>query len=129
MNLSKNVKVQVIAFNSETNISTGTVDFTGFDGVLFVGRTTANTTNVATMKVEQDSDKIAEVTGTATGANEILYLDIYRPLAAQKKDLVVTLTKGSATSIGDVFAILYNGRKAPVAWGKGALAISPVEIA
>ena len=106
MNLSKNVKIAKLVSG------TTEVDPTNYDGVLFLG-------NGTKLEVADEKGDVAEVTRATAG---VLYVDIYRPIESAGK-LTATLTNASG---GDLYAVLYQGRVKPDAWGTGELLISPV---
>ena len=124
MNLSKNIKIQKVrAYNNTagtTNVNGTDVDFSNYDGVLFFGwmeKATA-TTNLNQLKVEQkdadgDYTALAGATAVCTEDDQVLAVDVYRPLESQGKVLRVVVDIATSTKYGDVYAILYNGRVKP----------------
>lgn len=124
MNLSKDIKIEKVrAYNNTggtTNANGTDVDFSGYDGVLFFGwmEKATETTDTNQIKVEQkDSD--GNYTAL-TGANavcveddQVLAVDVYRPLESQGKVLRVVVDIATSTKYGDMYAIKYNGRVKP----------------
>lgn len=138
--LSKNVKIVLAkpAQSAATSaVTSDAIDMKGFEGVIFVTRFgTAAADN--SIKVQQDSDSAfgtaADLEGTAivSGAdpsNEVCAIDIYKPM---KRYLRLHATRGTSSTLGDVYAILYQAKKMPtVSELAGTLAIethvSPAE--
>ena len=140
MNLSKNIKIQKVrAYNNTagtTNANGTDVDFTNYDGVLFFGwmeKATA-TTNLNQLKVEQkdadgDYTALAGATAVCLEDDQVLAVDVYRPLEAQGKVLRVVVDIATSTKYGDVYAILYNGRVKPEDFADiTTLVISPATV-
>jgi hypothetical protein len=106
------------AVASGTTDQTGTgVDMSGWDGVLFV--TTLGTPAVNNiMKAQQSNDDGSaddyddlEGSAVAPGASdEQQFIDIYRPT---KRYVRPYLTRGSATTVENIYAIRYRGRSVP----------------
>lgn len=125
MNLSKNaklIKVLAGASSAGTTLTSDAVDTEGYEGCMFFGSiATANAGNYA--KVQQSSDDgsadaYADLEGTklATGDDADSFLiDVYKPRERYLKCLIVR--GGVNTATGDVYALLYNPRKAPVSHG------------
>jgi hypothetical protein len=113
MNLSKNVKItRVVDYTTAgTTTLTGTVDMSGYDGVVFIAYiATANSANYgkagggAASDGSDASDYAGSKTYTASGKNFIL--DVYRPT-----DRYVTYSQvlGSSSAVYAVYAIQYQG--------------------
>ena len=141
MNLSKNVKITKIAVGAVTAITevvSAVVDMQGYEGVvLFTTIGTANAGNY--LKAKQDAaigmGGAVDLAGkkiVATAANQVVWLDIYKPT-----DRYITaniIRAGITTITGDIYAIQYEGRKYPegnvtVDVILGELLISPAELA
>jgi hypothetical protein len=138
MNLTKNVKVTMVkagAVSAGTAINSDSVDMEGFDGVIFLGTiATANAANFANVAQSSDdgsADDFTDLAGTKVvpGDNGDSYMiDVYRP---GKRYLRCELDRGGAnTATGDIYAIQYVARKAPVTHGAtidSELHVSPAE--
>ena len=121
MNLSNAVKVTkvIAAATAATGTSNGTIlDMSGFEGVMFVGGAmgTANSGNY--IKAQQDTASgggtMADLEGTKITPgddDDSICLDLYRPLERYVRVVVV---RGASSTLGDVYAIQYGGRKPPV---------------
>ena len=122
------VGAAVAAANS-TDANSSRLDMAGWDGVVFLTTITDSVaTGVATLKVEAntaDSDSgMAAISGavaTATSAanddlnGQLLIVDVYRP---QKRYVQGVRTSATANvAFGEILAIRYRGRKAPVTQG------------
>lgn len=120
MNLGKNVTVTkvIAAQTAGTGTNEGTeLDMAGYDGVLFVGGAigTANVGNY--FKLQQDT-----VTGMGSASDlegskitpgdngDAIKVDLYRPL---ERFVRIVAVRGASSTLGDVYAIQYAGRKAP----------------
>ena len=146
MNLSKNIKiVKVGAYNDTSNttdINGSDVDFTGYDGVFFLGwleiKTNSTDTNKLVVEQKDALGAYTALTGAAAEATEngmTLWVDVYRPLETQGKILRGAYRLNTATKKGDMYAILYNGRIKPedlinlaTNGMNGALVISPATV-
>jgi len=142
MNLMKNVSVREVmapvALADDTDQNSDRIDMSGFDGVLFVAPITDSAaTGVATLTVEQntaDSDTgmaaLAGATATATCVvdddlnNELLIVDVFRPRKRYVQGVVTSATANIA--FGNMLAILYQGRKLPIAEHASVLASAVV---
>jgi hypothetical protein len=125
MNINKNVKVAKVlagASSAGTTLTSSAVDMQGFEGVMFVGSiATVNAANFAKVQQSSDdgsSDTYADLEGTKNvpgdDADSFL-IDIYRP---RERYLKLLIDRGGAnTATGDVYAIQYGARKAPVSHG------------
>jgi hypothetical protein len=147
MNLTKNMKIMEVgapvAAASNTDGNSDRIDMSGWEGVVFICPVTDSVdTGVATMKVEQntaDSDTgmaaLSGATATATSGadddlnNKLLVVDVYKP-----RERYVQAVRTSATAniaFGNVIAILYNGKIAPVTADTSilqqTLVVSPAE--
>jgi hypothetical protein len=137
MNLSKMVKVsKVIAAQAAgTGTTNGTtLDMQGFEGVMFVGGAmgTADAGNYFKLQQGEQSDlsDAADLEGTKVtpGDNgDAINLDLYRP---QERYVRVVAVRGASSTLGDVYAIQYTGRKPPISDDSaidGELHVSPDE--
>lgn len=147
MNLIKSMKIMEVgapvAAASNTDSNSDRIDMQGFEGVVFIAAVTDSlNTGVATLKVEQntaDSDTgmaaLSGASATATSAedddlnNQLLIVDVYKP-----RERYVQAVRTSATAniaFGNVIAILYSGKKAPITVDSSVLqqtlAVSPAE--
>lgn len=130
MNLLRNVKVQEVmapvSAASDTDQNSDRLDMANWDGVIFIVPITDSAqTGVATLTIEQntaDSDTgmaaLSGATATATSAsdddlnNTLLIVDIFRPRERYVQGVVTSATANIA--FGNMIAIQYKGRKAPV---------------
>jgi len=94
--------------------STG-VDTAGFDGVLlFTTIGTAASNNTVHAAQGDDNSSFADLEGTsvvATGNGEVVWLDIYKPTDRYVR---LEITRGTSTTVGEIYAILYEGSKLPI---------------
>ena len=147
MNLLKNVKIQEVmapvAAASDTDENSDILDMQGYDGVMFiVPITDSAATGVATITVEQDDENadtgmaaLSGATATATCAvnddlnNALLIVAVYRPLKRYVQCVATSATANIA--FGNMIAIQYQGKKAPVTQPTSVLAstlvVSPAE--
>jgi hypothetical protein len=122
------------AINNNSTI----IDTAGYDGCLLLCPITdCVATGVATMKVQQNTANSGTGMTDATGASaqatsaadddmngKFLAIDIFRP---QKRYLRVNRASATANiAYGDVTAILYKGRKAPVTQDSTQVAASTI---
>ena len=141
MNLSKNVKITKIkagAATAQTEIVSDVIDMQGYEGVvLFATIGSANAGNY--LKAQQDAvvgmGGAVDLAGKkiiATAANEVVWLDIYRP---QERYITANIIRAGVTTItGDIYAIQYSGTKYPESNLTtdvmiGELLLSPEELA
>ena len=147
MNLLTSVSIREVgapianALNTDSN--SDRIDMANWDGVLFIApiEDSANT-GVATLTVEQntaDSDtgmaalSGAQATKTDAGGdalnNKLLVVDVYRP--RERYVQAVRTSTVANVAFGTLIAILYQGRKFPVAEHStildAALVASPAE--
>jgi hypothetical protein len=147
MNLLKNCKIMEVgapvANAANTDSNSDIIDMSGWEGVCFVcALTDSAATGVATLKVEQNtanSDSgmaaLSGATAAATCASgddlndKLLIVDVYKP----RERYVQAVRTSSVANIafGNVIAILYQGKKAPVTADTSVLAsalvVSPAE--
>lgn len=121
---------------SSTDSNSSRFDMSGWDGIMFMTTITDSTnTGTCTLKIEEnsaDSDTgmtaITGATCTATSAadddlnNELLIVDCYRPQERYVQGVRVTATANGA--FGQIIAIRYRGRKAPVTQSTSTVAAS-----
>lgn len=120
MNLSKNIKITKIKAGQSTattEVVSDVVDMQGYEGVIFI--TTIGSANAGNyLKAKQDkaasmSDGV-DLAGkkiVATAANQVVWLDIYRPT---ERYLTANIIRAGATTVtGDIYAIQYEGNKFP----------------
>lgn len=147
MNLLKNCKIMEVgapvAAAANTDSNSDIIDMSGWEGVVFVAPITDSVqTGVATLKVEQNTANsdtnmaaLSGATAAATSAanddlnDKLLILDVYKP-----RERYVQAVRTSATAniaFGNVIAILYSGKKAPITADTSVLAsalvVSPAE--
>jgi hypothetical protein len=119
MNLSANVKIRKVkaASTADTSaVNSDVVDMSGYSGVMFF--TTIGTANAGNyIKAQQDTDAAmgtaADLTGTkvvAAADTQVTWLDIFRPL---ERYVRVVVTRGASTTVGDIYAILYDAANKP----------------
>lgn len=140
--LSENVSIREVgapvgaANNTDSN--SDIIDMTGWDGVVFICPLTDSVqAGVAHLKCEgntANSDSgMAALTGadaTATSASsddlndKLLVVDVYRPLKRYIQAVRTSATQNIA--FGNVIAILYRGRKAPVSDDTSILDVAAV---
>ena len=130
MNLLKNVKVQEVlapvAAGSSIDSNSDILDMQNWDGVIFIVPITDSVaTGVATLTIEQNTANsdtgmaaLSGATATATCStnddlnNTLLIVDCYRPRERYVQAVVTSATANIA--YGNMIAIQYEGRKAPV---------------
>lgn len=137
MNLTKNCKVTLVKGpqgSAGTAVTSDEVDMEGFEGVVFVGSiATVNAANFA--KAQQDTatgmGSAADLEGTKVvpgDDGDSFMIDIYRP---RERFLRVVIDRGGTnTATGDIYAIQYGARKAPVSHGAtidSEVHVSPAE--
>ncbi len=120
MNLSTNTRYREGAATTAagtTTINGAEVDMVGYEGVLWICKFgTAATDNQ--LKAQQDTVTgmagAADLLGTLTtvgASDEIVYLDLYRPL---ERFVRVVVLRGTSTTIDWCVAIQYGPMKGPV---------------
>lgn len=97
------------AFNADTML-----DMLGFDGVVFMARFNATSTDSWLLaQAGTASTAVSDLAGTAVELTEVsAMLEIVKPLHRYIRARVVRAT---ATTIGDIWAIQYRGSKWPEA--------------
>lgn len=120
MNLFSYTKISLVQSSQAsgtTTLTTNAVDMAGFDGVLFFGSlATQDPTNY--IKAQEDMvskmTNAADLAGTKVTADanaEVLFLDVYQPLARYVR---LSVVRGVATATGDIYALQYCGRREPM---------------
>lgn len=147
LNFLKNNKIQEVlapvAAASNIDSNSDRLDMQNYDGVIFIVPITDSVQNgVATLTIEQnaaDSDAgmaaLSGATATATSAvsddlnNTLLIVDVFRPRERYVQGVVTSATANIA--FGNMIAIQYRGRKAPVTQPASVqastLVVSPAE--
>jgi hypothetical protein len=116
-NLCKEVKITKIKAASTaatTEVDSDVLDMQGYEGALFF--TTIGTANAGNyIKAQSGTDATvtdaADLEGTkvvAAANGQVVWLDIYKP---QERYLRVAGIRGASTTLGEIYAIQYNGRK------------------
>ena len=123
MNISKNVKLvlaKAASVAATSAVTTDVIDMQNFEGVAFFG-SVAVVDAGNYVKVQQGAlanmGDAADLEGTklSPGDNgDSFFTDIYRP---QKRYVQAVVTRGTSSALGDIYALLYTARKAPVTHG------------
>lgn len=119
--LSQNSKIELVKaaqIAATSAIESNVVDMSGYDGVLFLTRfgTAAANNSVKVQQGEESnlSDAVdLEGSGVVSGAdpsNEAIYVDVYKP---NKRYVRLYATRGTSSTLGEIWAIKYCPRKAP----------------
>lgn len=119
--LSQNSKIELVKaaqIAATSAIESDVVDMSGYDGVLFLTRfgTAAANNSVKVQQGEESnlSDAVdLEGSGVVSGAdpsNEAIYVDVYKP---NKRYVRLYVTRGTSSTLGEIWAIKYGPRKAP----------------
>jgi len=140
MNLSKHVKFRKVADPTDAGtgaVNSTAVDMAGYDGVLFltsIGTANANNTINAAQGAQANGGDAADLEGTKVTPgddNSGAWLDVYKPADRYVR---LEVARGASTTVGDIWAILYQGRILPEAAANlvtdeliGELHISPDE--
>ena len=136
MNQSKKSKLILVKAgqaSGTTTITTDTIDMQGFEGVMIFGSiATVNAGNFAKARQGDNSGMSdgADLAGTKVvpGDNgDSFLIDLYRP---GKRYVDVQVVRGVAAVTGDIYALLYEPRKAPTSQGAtidAELHVSPAE--
>jgi len=132
---SKFIKVADAATASTNSVTGSVIDTQGYDGVVFLTSFgTAATNN--TIKVQQgtatnlsDAADLAGSSVSSGASDEDVWVEVYRP---QKRYIQPVVTRGTSSTLGDIWAILYNSSKQPVDNTEtgtiaGTLVVSPDE--
>ncbi|MFO7537611.1 MAG: hypothetical protein R6X32_06075 [Chloroflexota bacterium] len=136
MNLSKAVKVvfaATAAGAATTDVEGAVIDMQGYLGCAFVGRIAVGAAGnfaYAQQGAASNLSDAADLPDTQTviaDDNDSFLVDVYRP---EKRYLRVVVERGTSTATGDIYALLYDPVKQPVAHGatvEDTLAVSPDE--
>jgi hypothetical protein len=138
MNLSTRCKItKVLDYTGTATsaVNTTAVDMAGWDGVLFLGCIHSyNATNTVNAASETTSGgTYADLLGTSinpTANNQAFWLEIYKPLEQFVR--LEFVRSGATTTLGEVWAIQYEGAVSPADnlttnTYIGELHISPIE--
>lgn len=117
MNLLDNIKVTRLTAATATGtnaVNSTSVDMQGFSGVVFVtdiGTAAANNlVNVATSSDDSAWNDLEGTSQQAAASGDLVAIDIVKP---QERYLRLEVARGTSTTVGTIFALQYNGRKAP----------------
>lgn len=128
----KITKVNARATSAGTAINTSSVDMAGFGGVVFIGQMdTANAGNSANVAQSADDTTFADLAGTAvvTGDDaDSFAIDVKDPTDRYVRCEIDR--SGANTAVGEIYAIQYDPRKAPVSQGAtidGETHVGPAE--
>ena len=144
MNLSKNVKIRVLKeAQTSDDYNSDAIDVANFDGVLFMNVIEA-AADINNIKIEQKDDdgawqELENTTVEADANNQILWVDVYRPLEEigdnEESELRVAVDMDDSGDNGPIIAALYEGRVKPednIVAGteglKGEFVISPDKV-
>lgn len=119
MNLSSNVQITKVidTTSAGTTTLTGTVDMSGFDGVLFVGSFgTAATDNgfKAGGGAASDGSDASDYAGSkilSDGTGKSVVLDVYRPT---DRYVTVSALRATSSTLDGIFAIQYQTNDGPI---------------
>jgi len=119
VNLLTDVKITKVAdttANGTTTVNGSVIDMQGFEGVLFVTNIASAAANNI-MKVQQgqvsnlsDAADLAGSGQTSGASDEVVAVDIYKPLERYLRPVVV---RGTTTVLGEIYAIQYRSRRKP----------------
>ena len=114
----KIVHVAAAATAATTDVTTSGVDMGqdgGYEGVCFISTYgTAAAGNLPHGEQSTDNSSFADLLGTEVNvgaSDEKVYLDILHP---QEQYVRAVFKRGTSSTLGDVYAILYGPRKVPV---------------
>lgn len=115
-----------------TAINSSSVDMTGFDGVVFVGKmTTANASNFANAAQSANDSSFADLEGTKVtpgDSGDSWWINVYKPTDRYVR---CEVDRGGADTVtGEIYAFQYGAAKPPVTHGATIDAethISPAE--
>ncbi|WP_139185016.1 hypothetical protein [Aneurinibacillus thermoaerophilus] len=109
--------MKIVKLSSSTTSTTGTVesnpvDTTGYEGCLFLTSIkVADPTNI--LRVQQGGKDLEGATVVTQHNGQAVFVEVHLPQTIQGKELRVVVERGVATSVGDIYAILYSGRRRP----------------
>lgn len=121
MNLSSEIKitkVKAAEVSAGTEVLSDEVNMAGYDGVVFF--TAIGTANAGNYIKAQQDDVMgmagaADLEGTkvvATANDQVIWLDVYRPLKQFVR--VSVIRAGAGSTVGEIYALRYAGRMRPV---------------
>jgi hypothetical protein len=118
MQLSNEAKITGVKETTAgtTEVDSGAIDMQGYDGVMCVVRVNVNNAGnylKAQSDVASGLGTVADIAGSkvvCTGADEFLFIDIYRP---QKRYVQFAVIRGASTATGDMVILRYSGDKKP----------------
>lgn len=104
--------------NGTSTVTSSIVDTAGYKGVVFfTALSTANATN--TIKVQQNTanqttgmSDLAGTSVTSGASDEHLIVEVHQP---QERYVQVVVSRGASTSVGEIWAVLYDGTTSPSA--------------
>ena len=105
-----------------TAVTTDVIDMAGFREIVFVGSiTTKNAGNY--VNLQEDSvaagTSLVDLADTKIAANENYFkIGLVRP---KKRYVALKVTRTVSSATGDIWAILFKARKAPIASGSATL--------
>lgn len=106
------------AASATTDVSGSTIDMAGYEGVIFTARiATANAGNFLRGEHSDDGTNWEEIEGSKVVAAEdaqSVVLEIHKP---KKRYVRAAIERTAASVTGDIVAVLYGARKAPVESG------------
>lgn len=98
-----------------TAVNSASVDMANYEGVLFITRFgTAASNNTLEAAQSTDDSSFADLVGTSItsgSSDEIVWLDIFRPL---ERYVRVEAARGTSSTLESIVAIRYGPRKQPV---------------
>jgi hypothetical protein len=109
----KITKVADAAGAATSDVTGSTIDMAGFDGVMFLtsfGTPAADNTMHAEQGAASNMSDAADLEGSEVdvgASDEDLFIDILRP---RERYVRVVLTRGTSTTVGDVWAIQYRAK-------------------
>lgn len=132
--MSENSKLVLVKGNQSsagTAINTDSVDMDGFEGVMFFGVIETVSGNSANASQSSDDSTFNDLENTAVAPGDdgdSFLIDIFRPTDRYVRCEVDR--SGTNTAVGDIYAVLYGARSAPVTHGAtidNEIHVSPAE--
>lgn len=130
--LLKNVSVSIVKAtqaSAGTAINTDSVDMQGWESVVFLGGiATANAGNYVNAADSADDVTFGDLAATKVtpgSNNESFAIDIVRPVNRYVR--LEFVRAGANTVLESVYAIRYNGRKAPITNDNAETHVSPAQ--
>ena len=121
MNLSANIDIRKVKNHTAagtTDVESDAVDLQNYDGVVFF--TTIAVANAGNyIKAQQDenddsafgdAEDLAGSKIVTAAANNVAWLDVYRP---HKRYIRLHVERTESTAVGEIYALRYNGRIKP----------------